>query len=321
MTGTQASSVVSHPADASSFAMEGPMVALLMAFKPDSLDIDDASFIKYLNHLWQGGIKNVVVNGSTGEFPSMTLAERKHAAELCRAHWPGKVVVGVSSTAVADCLELIEHAATQTTTANKGQIPVADAVLLLPPYYFATVPDAGIENFILAVLKTTKLPSYLYNYSVHTGNVISTESYKKVAKQLPHLRGIKCTVTAMSDATPYKEAMPHLQAYLGGIEGQALDGLQKGLDGVIAGGMSAVLPHLVAKVDEEFRKGNLKEARAAQDTLNKWAAARDSLKLMDVGAGKAAMSKVVPGFPATVRPALVEVPSELQRKLVSQCPE
>jgi len=27
-----------------------------------------------------------------------------------------------------------------------------------------------------------------------------------------------------------------MQAYLGGIEGQALDGLQKGLDGVIAGG-------------------------------------------------------------------------------------
>jgi len=49
----------------------------------------------------------------------MTLAERKHAAELCRAHWPGKVVVGVSSTAVPDCLELIEHAATQITTANK----------------------------------------------------------------------------------------------------------------------------------------------------------------------------------------------------------
>lgn len=49
----------------------------------------------------------------------MTLAERKHAAELCRAHWPGKVVVGVSSTAVADCLELIEHAATQVTTTHK----------------------------------------------------------------------------------------------------------------------------------------------------------------------------------------------------------
>ena len=48
----------------------------------------------------------------------MTLAERKHAAELCRAHWPGTVVVGVSSTAVADCIELLEHASTQVTTAS-----------------------------------------------------------------------------------------------------------------------------------------------------------------------------------------------------------
>ena len=30
------------------FVMEGPMVALLMPFKPDSLEIDDASFVKYL---------------------------------------------------------------------------------------------------------------------------------------------------------------------------------------------------------------------------------------------------------------------------------
>lgn len=35
-------------------------------------------------------------------------------------------------------------------------------------------------------------------------------------------------------------------------------------------GMSAVLPQLVAKVDASFRKGDLKEAQAAQATLNKW---------------------------------------------------
>lgn len=74
-----------------SFAMEGPMVALLMPFKPDTLEIDDTSFVKYLEvgvtglftrinfgeanipqndslswfmqYLWSGGIKNVVVNG------------------------------------------------------------------------------------------------------------------------------------------------------------------------------------------------------------------------------------------------------------------
>ena len=35
-----------------------------------------------------------------------------------------------------------------------------------------------------------------------------------------------------------------MQAYLGGIEGQALDGLQKGLDGVIAGGDQHASVHL-----------------------------------------------------------------------------
>ena len=40
-------------------------------------------------------------------------------------------------------------------------------------------------------------------------------------------------------------------------------------DCVIAG-MSAVLPHLVAKVAESFKNANREEAQAAQATLNKW---------------------------------------------------
>ncbi len=48
------------------------------------------------------------------------------------------------------------------------------------------------------------------------------------------------------------------------------DSCQHSCTCVLIAGMSAVLPHLVAKVDEEFRKGNLSEARAAQGTLNKW---------------------------------------------------
>lgn len=66
----------------------------------------------------------------------MTLAERKHAAELCRAHWPGKVVVGVSSTAVPDCIDLLKHAAQQVeTTSQVTQLPASSCLfpLALPP--------------------------------------------------------------------------------------------------------------------------------------------------------------------------------------------
>ena len=34
---------------AEAFAMEGPMVALLMPFKPNSLELDEAAFVKYLD--------------------------------------------------------------------------------------------------------------------------------------------------------------------------------------------------------------------------------------------------------------------------------
>ena len=53
----------------------------------------------------------------------MTLAERKRAAELCRAHWPGKVVVGISSTCVQDCIELLDHASKQVKAAAYVSLP------------------------------------------------------------------------------------------------------------------------------------------------------------------------------------------------------
>ena len=85
---------------------------------------------------------NVDFCRSTGEFPSMTLAERKHAAELCRAHWPGKVVVGISSTVVADCVELLEHACTQITTANSVSAPAwprhaSEKLMMIAGIFFA----------------------------------------------------------------------------------------------------------------------------------------------------------------------------------------
>ena len=49
---------------------------------------------------------------------------------------------------------------------------------------------------------------------------------------------------------------------------------------VFCAGMSAVLPHLVAKVDADFRSGDLKSSQDAQDTLNKWCAT--SFKLQNV---------------------------------------
>lgn len=55
---------------------------------------------------------------------------------------------------------------------------LADAVLVLPPFYFSHVSDVGLEHFLQSILEEAELPVYLYNFPVHTNNMFSVDSYK-----------------------------------------------------------------------------------------------------------------------------------------------
>ena len=44
----------------------------------------------------------------------------------------------------------------------QGERSRADGVLVLPPYYLAGVPDAGVEAFLRRVLEASQLPVYFY---------------------------------------------------------------------------------------------------------------------------------------------------------------
>ena len=55
---------------------------------------------------------------------------------------------------------------------------LADAVLVLPPFYFSHVSDVGLEHFLQSILEEAELPVYLYNFPIHTNNMFSVETYK-----------------------------------------------------------------------------------------------------------------------------------------------
>ncbi len=152
--------------------------------------------------LWQG-VKTVLACGTTGEFSSLTLNERKSIVELCVANFHGEglsVISHVSCCAIDDTLELCSHAK------HVG----CDAVLVLPPFYYHNAlpevsahqwflvesnPDPsaqGIEAFLSAVLSRCQLPAFLYNFPKHSGNIITPEMYARLAQLHPAvLAGIK----------------------------------------------------------------------------------------------------------------------------------
>ena len=71
----------------------------------------------------------------------------------------------------------------------QGDPRKVEAALLLPPFYFAKVTDAGLERWLRMVLEVARLPVFLYNFPDHTGNFISPDLFRRLAHDFPLLRG------------------------------------------------------------------------------------------------------------------------------------
>jgi 4-hydroxy-tetrahydrodipicolinate synthase len=56
--------------------LHGPIVALLTPFDASG-EIEWQAFKTYLSSLYSWGVRTVIANGTTGEFPSLTINERR----------------------------------------------------------------------------------------------------------------------------------------------------------------------------------------------------------------------------------------------------
>ncbi|KAJ5711491.1 hypothetical protein N7488_005647 [Penicillium malachiteum] len=63
--------------------LHGIMVALITPFTDYQTKIDEARLEAHIEHLIKAGIHGLVPGGSTGEFTTMSTAERKQLTELC----------------------------------------------------------------------------------------------------------------------------------------------------------------------------------------------------------------------------------------------
>ena len=86
--------------------LHGPIVALLTPFDASG-EIECQAFKTYLSSLYSWGVRTVIANGTTGEFPSLTTNERQQVIEFVRENFDGTIVNNVSATCVRDVRNLI----------------------------------------------------------------------------------------------------------------------------------------------------------------------------------------------------------------------
>src|SRR5262249_47816038 len=91
------------------------------------LKFDEELYKDLLAYLKANGADGVVVLGTTGEFPSFSVAERRKIAETAFKHRNGlNIIVSPGTANFPETLELSKHAE------DNG----ADGLLVVPPFYY-----------------------------------------------------------------------------------------------------------------------------------------------------------------------------------------
>ena len=148
------------------------LTAMVTPFTADgALDLDGAQ--RLATHLVDAGNDGLIVNGTTGESPTTSDAEK---AELVRA------VV----EAVGDRAHVVAGAGTNDTghsveLARAAEQAGAHGLLAVTPYY-SKPPQEGIFLHFTAIANATGLPVMLYDIPGRSGVPISTETMVRLAE-------------------------------------------------------------------------------------------------------------------------------------------
>jgi 4-hydroxy-tetrahydrodipicolinate synthase len=215
----------------------------------------DASLQRdYLRFLEKGGAEGALILGTTGEFASFSVKERKAILESSLKH-KGKleIMAQVTTPNLPETLDLLDHAA----SAGAG------SALVLPPFYYKNLATDSLVAFYEPVLKAARIPVLLYNIPQLSGVAITAELLDRLSSH-SRLAGVKDSWSKAGDMTAMIRKFPKLRM-LTGVPGNISTNLKEGGAGVITGNGSIFLKETAAIFAAHRAHG---DAEAAQDKLN-----------------------------------------------------
>ncbi|MGH2960007.1 MAG: 4-hydroxy-tetrahydrodipicolinate synthase [Solirubrobacterales bacterium] len=156
------------------------LTAVVTPFDADGA-VDEAAFVRILEHLAATGSDGAVVCGTTGE--ASTLSDEEHLAviELAVNERPDGFTL-IAGTGSNDT----HHA---TTLTSKASALGVDGILSVTPYYNRP-PRRGIIRHFEEVAKSTELPILVYNIPVRTGTDMPNDLLAELG-QIDNIVGVK----------------------------------------------------------------------------------------------------------------------------------
>ncbi len=222
---------------------KGVYVAALTPMNQD-LDVDNELLVKHCKSLLDRGAQGLAILGTTGEANSFSIRERKQILEVLKnSGVPADLLmVGTGCCSAIDTIDLSKHAL---------DLGVKN-ILLLPPFYYKQINDAGLFDYFKMVINKIADPDlqiYLYHFPKMTGVSFSMDLVDKLISLYPkNIVGMKDSSGDVNHMRDICSQFPGFRLFAG-TERYLLQVLQMGGAGCISATANVTIKDCVALYD------------------------------------------------------------------------
>lgn len=271
----------------------GVLPALVTPFTEDGKQVDEQQLRKLVNHCIEQGVGGVVPCGTTGEFTSMTIGEKKHVIDIVISEVNDRVAVvaGTGAPSTAEAMEMTQYAK------DAG----ADAALVVTPYYLKPA-DRGIYEHYDTIASKIDMPIILYNIPQCTGLALPWQMVEDLA-QIPNIVGVKDSSGQLSFILAVLEKVRDKVNVMCGHDEVVTAALAAGASGAILASANFI-PDIWVKIYNHVQRNELQQARELQYRVQKIAritaksgpvGTKEALNMMGIKVGPVRMPLSVGG--------------------------
>ena len=227
----------------------GSIVAIVTPmFEDGRLDIDGLK--KLIDFHVQEGTDGIVIVGTTGESPTVSVEEHCQLIETTVAHVAGRVpvIAGTGGNSTNEAIELTEFARKAGASASLNVVP-----------YYNKPTQEGLYRHFKAVAEKVDIPVILYNVPGRTVADMSNDTVLRLA-QIPNVVGIKDATGNLERGSDLLARSPKDFAIYSGDDASAVALMLLGGHGSISV-TANVAPRLNHEMCVAAMAGDVKKAR------------------------------------------------------------
>src|SRR5699024_6264204 len=210
-----------------------------------------------IEHYISLNVAGLIVNGSTGEFVSLTKEEKYKLMEVAAEQVNGRapLIIGTAAETTKDAVAYTE----------KAESAGADAALLINSYY-AHPKDHEIYEHFKTVADSVNIPIMIYNNPFTSGVNIGTETILKAGRDVENITHIKESsgeIQKLRDIS--RQGKDYIKPFCGSDD-LVLESFLMGATGWVSVAGN-IIPELATDLFNSFKEGNMDEAWDIYDRI------------------------------------------------------